>query len=167
MSYSSQVTSVLPIQTGLTSNSFSPTFTFPAGSFTRSNFTVVFGISSLVVCGLSCADTPPVHPNDATTAVRIDTFKRFTNVPTRVLSKTVNNLLPRFRTVALTGLLATLAGSKSAQPQAEPKVAPATPTSDPAAAPLSRFEYSKINMGMRTRLVVYAIDETAAVNACR
>jgi thiamine biosynthesis lipoprotein len=32
---------------------------------------------------------------------------------------------------------------------------------------LSRFEYSKIYMGMRTRLVVYAIDETAAVNACR
>ncbi|HEY7116680.1 MAG TPA: FAD:protein FMN transferase, partial [Tepidisphaeraceae bacterium] len=32
---------------------------------------------------------------------------------------------------------------------------------------LSRFEYSKIYMGVRTRLVVYASDETAAVNACR
>ncbi len=32
---------------------------------------------------------------------------------------------------------------------------------------LVRFEYSKIYMGMRTRLIVYASDETAAVNACR
>jgi thiamine biosynthesis lipoprotein len=32
---------------------------------------------------------------------------------------------------------------------------------------LSRFEYAKIYMGVRTRLIVYATDESAAVNACR
>ncbi len=32
---------------------------------------------------------------------------------------------------------------------------------------LTRFEYAQIHMGMRTRLVVYATDENAAVNACR
>jgi thiamine biosynthesis lipoprotein len=41
------------------------------------------------------------------------------------------------------------------------------PATTAAAPPLVRFEYAKIYMGMRTRLVVYATDETAAVNACR
>ncbi len=56
------------------------------------------------------------------------------------------------------GLLAALHGCHKAQPASQPVVAP------PA---LLRFEYSKIYMGMRTRLIVYASDETAAVNACR
>src|SRR5688572_33457899 len=46
-------------------------------------------------------------------------------------------------------------------------------TSAPATAPattrraLSRFEYTQIHMGVPVRLVVYATDERAAVNACR
>ena len=47
---------------------------------------------------------------------------------------------------------------------------PSAATRPGIAAPspaLSRFEYSQIYMGVRTRLVVYASDETAAVNACR
>src|SRR5688500_16998643 len=46
-------------------------------------------------------------------------------------------------------------------------------TSEPATRPatsrsaLSRFEYTQIHLGVPVRLVVYATDETAAVNACR
>jgi thiamine biosynthesis lipoprotein len=37
----------------------------------------------------------------------------------------------------------------------------------PAIGSRSRFEYTQIHMGVPVRLVVYATDETAAVNACR
>jgi thiamine biosynthesis lipoprotein len=60
--------------------------------------------------------------------------------------------------VVLLGLLALVGGCHRSQPASRPAV------TQPA---LSRFEYSKIYMGVRTRLVVYASDETAAVNACR
>lgn len=70
------------------------------------------------------------------------------------------------------GFLAALAGCHPAQTADGPRVATTSPvaakTPTTIAAPrLERYEYSKIYMGMRTRLVVYAIDETAAVNACR
>jgi thiamine biosynthesis lipoprotein len=45
-------------------------------------------------------------------------------------------------------------------------VQPGVATTGPATA-LERFEYAQIYMGVRTRLVVYASDETTAVNACR
>lgn len=41
------------------------------------------------------------------------------------------------------------------------------PIEAPRDQPLTRFEFNQIHMGMRTRLVVYATDETSAVNACR
>ena len=53
------------------------------------------------------------------------------------------------------------------KPQAAKLPAPPVVTPATAAGPLSRYEYAKIYMGVRTRLVVYATDETAAVNACR
>jgi thiamine biosynthesis lipoprotein len=62
------------------------------------------------------------------------------------------------RIVALLGLLATQRGCRSAPAG----VGPGT-----NGVLLTRFEYSKIYMGVRTRLVVYATDESAAVNACR
>src|SRR3954454_23632825 len=169
MSYSSHVTSVLPIENDLTSTSLPLTFTLPAGTLTRSNLTVVFGIVSETVGGFSWAKVAAAdRPSDATTAVRSDTFKRFTMVPTRVLSTTVMNLPARGPIVALLGLLAALAGCQRGQPAAGHDVGSPRPVATTApAAQLSRFEYSKIYMGMRTRLVVYAIDETAAVNACR
>jgi len=73
------------------------------------------------------------------------------------------------RIVVLLGVLAGLAaGCQRGQPAAGPDVSSTRPVATTAPGPqLSRFEYSKIYMGMRTRLVVYAIDETAAVNACR
>jgi thiamine biosynthesis lipoprotein len=48
-------------------------------------------------------------------------------------------------------------------------VQPATRAVVAAAEPsaLRRFEYSQIYMGVRTRLVVYAADESQAINACR
>ena len=51
---------------------------------------------------------------------------------------------------------------KTGQPAVQPGVA----TTGPATA-LQRFEYAQIYMGVRTRLVVYASDETTAVNVCR
>jgi thiamine biosynthesis lipoprotein len=56
------------------------------------------------------------------------------------------------------GFVAGCGGDPGAKPKAPPAV------TRPA---LARFEYAKIYMGVRTRLVVYATDETAAVNACR
>jgi thiamine biosynthesis lipoprotein len=73
------------------------------------------------------------------------------------LSETSMNLHFIARLVVLTGVLAAAGGCRKSQPQAAPAA------SRPA---LSRFEYAKIYMGVRTRLVVYATDETAAVNAC-
>src|SRR3954464_5633642 len=117
MSYSSQVTSVLPIENGLTSTSLPLTLTLPAGSLTRSNLTVVFGMVSETDAGFSCAKVAADRPSDATTAVRSDTFKRFTMVPTRVLSTTVMDLPARGRIVALLlGVLAALAGCQRGQP---------------------------------------------------
>ena len=60
------------------------------------------------------------------------------------------------------GMLA--AGCKPPKPA---KRGPPTTQSAAAIAQPTRFEYSKIYMGMKTRLVVYASDETHAVNACR
>src|SRR5436190_20697138 len=74
MSYSSQRTSVLPIQTGLTSNSLPPTLTLPAGSWTRSKLTVVPLIASAVVFGASATATESVN---ATAAVTVDNIVRF------------------------------------------------------------------------------------------
>src|SRR4051812_39181552 len=72
--------------------------------------------------------------------------------------------LPRVSQIVAIGLmLASLAGCKR-------ESAPATKPSAPTAVTqpsLGRFEYAKIYMGVRTRLIVYATDETAAVNACR
>jgi thiamine biosynthesis lipoprotein len=60
-------------------------------------------------------------------------------------------------------LLALVAGCGG---QANPL--PSPPATRPATQPaLTRFEYAQIHMGMRTRLVAYASDENAAVNACR
>ena len=67
----------------------------------------------------------------------------------------------------IVALAAALAGCGSGQPSAPLGVASTRPSTLPTTRPLARFEYSKIYMGMRTRLVVYAIDEDAAVNACR
>src|SRR5689334_2445422 len=128
MSYSSQVTSVLPIQTGLTSTSLPLTFTLPAGSLTRSNLAVDLGIVSVIVSGLACANAPAEMPRDATTAVRSDTFKRFTMVPTRVLSAIVLNLPAWGRIVVLLGVLAGLgAGCQRGQPAAGPDVSSTRP----------------------------------------
>ncbi len=61
--------------------------------------------------------------------------------------------------VLLTAAACCFAGCRDAGPPADRSV-----NTQPS---LTRFEYSKIYMGMRTRLVVYASDESAAVNACR
>jgi thiamine biosynthesis lipoprotein len=72
-----------------------------------------------------------------------------------ILSTTVMKLLAKCQIVAMM----LIAGcNHGMQPATQPRVAATQPT---------RFEYSKIYMGMRTRLVVYASDESAAVNACR
>ena len=61
--------------------------------------------------------------------------------------------------VAILGVAGALTGcKKQSQPATQPAVARPS---------LTRFEYAKIYMGMKTRLVVYASDETVAVNACR
>jgi thiamine biosynthesis lipoprotein len=74
----------------------------------------------------------------------------------------------KIRTIPwIVALAAALSGCGSAQPTTAPNVASTAPATARAVPDLRRFEYSKIYMGMRTRLVVYAIDETAAVNACR
>src|SRR4051812_35963151 len=136
MSYSSQVTSVLPIQTGLTSTSLPLTFTLPAGSLTSSNLAVDFGIVSVTVSGFACANAPAEKPRDATTAVRRDTFKRFTMVPTRVLSTTVMNLPVRGKIVVLLGVpVALAAGCQRGQPEARHDV---TSTRPVATAPAAR-----------------------------
>jgi thiamine biosynthesis lipoprotein len=58
------------------------------------------------------------------------------------------------------------AGCKRSNSPAPAKQPP--PVTQPAATSQpTRFEYAKIYMGMKTRLVVYASDETQAVNACR
>jgi thiamine biosynthesis lipoprotein len=51
--------------------------------------------------------------------------------------------------------------------RAKPVAGPSGTTRAATTRALERFEYSQIHMGVRTRLVVYATDETAAVNACR
>src|SRR3954470_8125021 len=72
--------------------------------------------------------------------------------------------LPRVsQIVAIALLLAGLSGCKRQSALATKPSAP-TAVTQPS---LSRFEYAKIYMGVRTRLIVYATDETAAVNACR
>lgn len=50
-----------------------------------------------------------------------------------------------------------------------PSTGPTTAATGPTAAATqtTRFEYSKIYMGMKTRLVVYANDENQAITACR
>lgn len=60
--------------------------------------------------------------------------------------------------VALSGILVPASGCLTTKPSEQ--IHSASPQ-------LTRFEYSQIYMGVRTRLVVYASDETAAVNACR
>lgn len=77
------------------------------------------------------------------------------------------NLPLLYRIVALVAMGAFWGGCKrssnpAAAKQPAPTTQPAVATSQP-----TRFEYSKIYMGMKTRLVVYASDETQAVNACR
>jgi thiamine biosynthesis lipoprotein len=71
------------------------------------------------------------------------------------LSRSSMNLPGIIRIVAVACLVI---GCQRPQPVVKPATAPAAVT---------RFEYSQIYMGVRTRLVVYASDETAAVNACR
>src|SRR5690349_16261952 len=76
----------------------------------------------------------------------------------------VMNLPLPYRIVAVLAMGALLLGcKKDPQPSAKPGVA----ASQPASTQPTRFEYSKIYMGMRTRLVVYASDETIAIKACR
>lgn len=74
------------------------------------------------------------------------------------------NLPFNFQIVALLVVLGLAGGCKKSPQAANPPNAAQPATTQ---ATLSRFEYSKIYMGMRTRLVVYASDETVAVNACR
>src|SRR5215217_5474391 len=72
--------------------------------------------------------------------------------------------LPRIsQIVAIVLLLANVIGCKREVPHA---TKPSAPTAVTQPSP-GRFEYAKIYMGVRTRLIVYATDETAAVNACR
>jgi thiamine biosynthesis lipoprotein len=78
------------------------------------------------------------------------------------LSGTSMNLPGLVRIVATISLLVAAGGCKGPRPAIQPAA-----TAPAQAAPLSRFEYSQIYMGVRTRLIVYANDETAAVNACR
>ena len=68
-------------------------------------------------------------------------------------------ILPRFAAIVALTLL--VCGCAKEKRPAGP------PVTTRAARALERFEYSQIHMGVRTRLVVYATDETAAVNACR
>jgi thiamine biosynthesis lipoprotein len=69
-----------------------------------------------------------------------------------------------YRIVAVMAMGAIIAGCKRT-----PKALNPPPATLPAAATTqaTRFEYSKIYMGMKTRLVVYANDESHAINACR
>jgi thiamine biosynthesis lipoprotein len=91
-------------------------------------------------------------------------------------------LRPTYCFVAAAGALLVAIASLSCQrddaqaPQRSPVTSPARPTDSTAAAaattlpttqPLARFEYTQIHMGVPVRLVVYATDENAAVNACR
>src|SRR5712672_88452 len=83
MSYSSQVTSVCPIHTGLISTSLSlPSLslsvTLPAGSLTSVNCTTVLGIVilSVVVGSLSSASAPPVTQISASAAARLHMLVR-------------------------------------------------------------------------------------------
>jgi thiamine biosynthesis lipoprotein len=68
-----------------------------------------------------------------------------------------------YRIVAVMAMGAIIAGCKKrVGPPSRPPTTLAAATTQP-----TRFEYSKIYMGMKTRLVVYANDESQAVNACR
>jgi len=77
------------------------------------------------------------------------------------------NLPLLYRIVAVIAMGAFWGGCKrSSSPAPAKPPAAATQTAAAATQP-TRFEYAKIYMGMKTRLVVYASDETQAVNACR
>ena len=75
-----------------------------------------------------------------------------------------------FSVAATVAALLAVAGAScdSSRPQGQP-ASGVTPTAAtiPTSQPLSRFEYAQIHMGVPVRLVVYATDENAAVNACR
>ena len=66
--------------------------------------------------------------------------------------------------VVLAPLLALLAAA-ALSCRDDSQHAPATKVT--TSEPLRRFEYTQVHMGVPVRLVVYATDETAAVNACR
>src|SRR5689334_9219059 len=117
-----------------------------------SNLTVVLGMVSVMVLGLSSASAE--RPKEATIAAREANVKRLCMFVV-FLSRTSMNLPGIIRIVAVACLVV---GCKQPQPVVKPATAPAA---------LTRFEYSQIYMGVRTRLIVYASDETAAVNACR
>src|SRR5262249_40744377 len=70
MSYSSHVTSVCPIQPGLTSYSLSLIVTLPGGSFTSVNSTTLCGmvILSLIVSGLAGASAEATQDETASAA---------------------------------------------------------------------------------------------------
>ncbi len=77
------------------------------------------------------------------------------------------NLPLLYRIVALIAMGALFDGCKKPGNSAPPSTKPAPATQNAAATQPTRFEYAKIYMGMKTRLVVYASDESQAVNACR
>src|SRR5688572_19788571 len=83
MSYSSQVTSVLPMANGLTVTSLalpslSLIVTLPPGTCTRSNFTTELGIliSSVETRGFSCASATPPARHKATNPLARDNIFR-------------------------------------------------------------------------------------------
>jgi thiamine biosynthesis lipoprotein len=77
------------------------------------------------------------------------------------------NLPLLYRIVAVIAMGALIGGCKRSSNPSPPSRQPTTATAPIATTGPTRFEYSKIYMGMKTRLVVYASDETQAVNACR
>src|SRR3982751_3487294 len=119
------------------SYSLSLTVTFPAGSCTKSNLTVVLGMVSVATLGLSSAKAD--IPKEATLAAK-EANLQLVRVLFFFLPTTQINLPAIIRIVAITSLLV---GCQQPQPVVKPATVPAA---------LTRFEYSQIYMGVRTRL---------------
>lgn len=92
------------------------------------------------------------------------------NLRSKVQFVAVRFAIPRFCLACLIIALGT-GGCRKPSPEAHPATstgpAPATTAASTTQSALARFEYTQVHMGVPVRLVVYATDENAAVNASR
>src|SRR5687768_7865921 len=117
-----------------------------------------------MISGLSAAEAE--RPRAATKPAKADSFNVLRMRVPCVLSTYLSTVMTLPLAVRIVAISVALPGVGGCERTATPATKPSAPSAVTKPS-LTRFEYAKIYMGVRTRLIVYASDETTAVNACR